>query len=116
MGSETESPARFTFGFQQVTDVTDPTPITSRLAAADRLVQQERGGGLLLRALPWLFAALVVAFVLDVFLHLGPVARLLLIAGWVVGGLSGWYAHSRDVPLTIELLPHGFAVGFKTRF
>ncbi|MEQ2009370.1 MAG: hypothetical protein ABMA26_21520 [Limisphaerales bacterium] len=75
--------------------MTDPTPITSRLAAADRLVQRERGGGLLLRALPWLFAALVTAFVLDVFLHLGPVARLLLIAGWVVGGLAllgaGWY-------------------------
>ena len=75
--------------------MTDPTPITSRLAAAGRLVQRERGGGLLLRALPWLFAALVAAFVLDVFLHLGPVARLLLIAGWVVGGLAllgaGWY-------------------------
>ncbi len=75
--------------------MSDPTPITSRLAAADRLVQRERGGGLLLRMLPWLFGALVAAFVLDVFLHLGPVARLLLIGGWVVGGLAllvaAWY-------------------------
>ena len=34
-----------------------------------------------------------------------------VIAGWAVGGLSGWYAHSRDVPIMIEILPHGVAVG-----
>ncbi len=28
-------------------------------------------------------------------------------------GSPGWYAHSRDVPLTIELLPHGFQVGYR---
>ena len=39
-----------------------------------------------------------------------------VLAGWAVGGLSGWYAHSRDVPIMIELLPHGFAVGFKRQF
>jgi membrane-associated phospholipid phosphatase len=39
-----------------------------------------------------------------------------VLAGWAVGGLSGWYAHSRDVPITIELLPHGFAVGYKREF
>ena len=39
-----------------------------------------------------------------------------VIAGWVVGGLSGWYAHSRDVPIMIELLPHGFQVGLKKQF
>jgi undecaprenyl-diphosphatase len=39
-----------------------------------------------------------------------------VLAGWAVGGLSGWYAHSRDVPLTIELLPHGLAVGYKRQF
>jgi len=39
-----------------------------------------------------------------------------VIAGWAVGGLSGWYAHSRDTPILIEILPHGFAVGFKTQF
>ena len=37
-------------------------------------------------------------------------------AGWAVGGLSGWYAHSREVPILIELLPHGFAVGYKRHF
>ena len=37
-------------------------------------------------------------------------------AGWLVGGLSGWYAHGRDVPFTIELLPHGVAVGLKKEF
>lgn len=39
-----------------------------------------------------------------------------VLAGWAVGGLSGWYAHSRDIPITIELLPHGIAVGYKQRF
>jgi membrane-associated phospholipid phosphatase len=39
-----------------------------------------------------------------------------VLAGWAVGGLSGWYAHSREVPIMIELLPHGFAVGYKRQF
>jgi undecaprenyl-diphosphatase len=39
-----------------------------------------------------------------------------VLAGWAVGGLSGWYAHSRDVPLTIELLPRGFQVGYRKQF
>jgi hypothetical protein len=39
-----------------------------------------------------------------------------VVAGWAVGGLSGWYAHSRDVPILIELLPHGVAVGFRKQF
>lgn len=39
-----------------------------------------------------------------------------VIAGWAVGGLSGWYAHSRDVPLMIELLPHGFQIGYRKQF
>lgn len=39
-----------------------------------------------------------------------------VIAGWAVGGLSGWYAHSRDTPLLIQLLPHGVSVGLKVKF
>ncbi len=39
-----------------------------------------------------------------------------VLAGWAVGGLSGWYAHSRDVPIMIELLPHGFQIGLKKQF
>ena len=39
-----------------------------------------------------------------------------VLAGWAVGGVSGWYAHSRDIPFMIQLLPHGFEVGFKTQF
>jgi undecaprenyl-diphosphatase len=39
-----------------------------------------------------------------------------VLAGWAVGGLSGWYAHSRETPFMIEILPHGFAVGLKTQF
>jgi membrane-associated phospholipid phosphatase len=39
-----------------------------------------------------------------------------VLAGWTVGGLSGWYAHSRETPIMIELLPHGFQVGYKAQF
>lgn len=39
-----------------------------------------------------------------------------VLAGWAVGGLSGWYAHSRDVPIMIVLLPHGFQVGYHKTF
>jgi membrane-associated phospholipid phosphatase len=34
-----------------------------------------------------------------------------VLAGWVIGGLSGRYAHGRKTPIMVELLPHGFAVG-----
>jgi membrane-associated phospholipid phosphatase len=39
-----------------------------------------------------------------------------VIAGWAIGGLSGWYAHSRDIPIFIEILPHEVEVGLKARF
>ena len=39
-----------------------------------------------------------------------------VLAGWVLGGLSGWYAHHRETPLLVEVLPHGVVVGLKTRF
>ncbi|HUS23884.1 MAG TPA: phosphatase PAP2 family protein [Candidatus Binatia bacterium] len=39
-----------------------------------------------------------------------------VLAGWTVGGLAGWYAHERDTPLLVEILPDGFTVGLETRF
>jgi undecaprenyl-diphosphatase len=39
-----------------------------------------------------------------------------VLAGWAVGGLSGWYAHQRDVPISVQLLPHGVSVGFRKSF
>lgn len=39
-----------------------------------------------------------------------------VLAGWAVGALSGWYAHSRDQPILIQLLPHGVAVGLHRQF
>ena len=39
-----------------------------------------------------------------------------VVAGWAVGGLAGWYAHSRDVPIMIELLPRGFQIGYRKQF
>jgi undecaprenyl-diphosphatase len=39
-----------------------------------------------------------------------------VLAGWLVGGASGWYAHSREVPIMIQLLPHGFEIGYGAQF
>jgi undecaprenyl-diphosphatase len=39
-----------------------------------------------------------------------------VLAGWAVGALSGWFAHSRDVPIMIQLLPHGFEIGYGKQF
>ena len=39
-----------------------------------------------------------------------------VLAGWAVGGLSGWYAYSRETPILVAILPHGAVVGLKTRF
>lgn len=39
-----------------------------------------------------------------------------VLAGWALGTLTGWYAHSRDNPLILSVLPHGFMVGIKKSF
>jgi undecaprenyl-diphosphatase len=39
-----------------------------------------------------------------------------VIAGWTIGGLSGWASHSLKTPIMIQLLPHGVAVGIKKQF
>ena len=39
-----------------------------------------------------------------------------VLAGWAVGGLSGWLSHSLETPIMIQLLPHGVALGLHTKF
>ena len=39
-----------------------------------------------------------------------------VIAGWAIGGLSGWLSHSLETPILIQILPGGFAIGFKAQF
>ena len=39
-----------------------------------------------------------------------------VLAGWAVGRLAGWYGHSRETPILVEILPHGAVVGLKMRF
>jgi len=39
-----------------------------------------------------------------------------VLAGWAIGGLSGWFSHSLKTPLIVQVLPHGLVVGLKTRF
>jgi len=39
-----------------------------------------------------------------------------VLAGWAVGGLAGWFSHSLETPLLIQVLPHGFEVGLKVKF
>lgn len=39
-----------------------------------------------------------------------------VLAGWALGGASGWFSHSLETPISIQLLPHGVAVGLKAKF
>lgn len=39
-----------------------------------------------------------------------------VLVGMALGTALGYYAHARHTPLSLELLPDGFAVGLKTRF
>jgi len=39
-----------------------------------------------------------------------------VLAGWALGGLWGGYAHGRDTPLLVQILPGGVFVGIKSRF
>jgi hypothetical protein len=51
-------------------------PLAGRLRAADRILQKERGSRLFLRLSPWVGAAILVVFALDVALHLAGGSRL----------------------------------------
>ncbi len=39
-----------------------------------------------------------------------------VLAGFALGTLSGYYAHSREKSFTLQVLPDGFSVGWKKRF
>lgn len=39
-----------------------------------------------------------------------------VIAGWALGTAVGYWASTRKVPLSVEILPHGLTVGFQKRF
>ena len=39
-----------------------------------------------------------------------------VLAGFAIGTASGYYAHNRQSPFLLGLLPHGFAVGVKQQF
>ncbi len=64
-------------------------PFAARLAAADRILQKERGGSLLLRAWPWIAGFILIVFALDVVLHLSAGPRLVIVAGFALLVLAG---------------------------
>lgn len=39
-----------------------------------------------------------------------------VLAGWALGTLTGYYAHTRSQSLAVGVLPHGLTVGWKTSF
>ena len=39
-----------------------------------------------------------------------------VLAGFAIGTAAGWYAHHRDSPLVLSVMPHGLAVGLKAYF
>jgi len=59
-------------------------PLATRLGAADRILQKERGATALLRSWPWVVGVLVAALTLDVVVHLTGAARLSIDLGFVL--------------------------------
>jgi undecaprenyl-diphosphatase len=39
-----------------------------------------------------------------------------ILAAWALGGVSGYWAHERDSPLILSVMPHSVMVGLKTQF
>jgi len=39
-----------------------------------------------------------------------------VLAGFALGGLTGYYAHNRDSPFVLGVLPHGFTIGLHKQF
>ena len=39
-----------------------------------------------------------------------------VLASLAIGGGIGWYAHEREVPVSVKVLPRGITIGFQTRF
>jgi undecaprenyl-diphosphatase len=39
-----------------------------------------------------------------------------VLAGWALGTAAGYYAHSRNQPFTVMVLPHGLTVGWHKKF
>jgi undecaprenyl-diphosphatase len=39
-----------------------------------------------------------------------------VLAGWALGAAAGYYAHSRDIPILVSILPHGITVGIRKQF
>ncbi|MHB1238214.1 MAG: phosphatase PAP2 family protein [Gallionella sp.] len=39
-----------------------------------------------------------------------------VLAGFAIGGLTGYYAHNRQSPFVLGILPHGFTVGLRKQF
>jgi hypothetical protein len=39
-----------------------------------------------------------------------------VLAGWALGTAAGYYAHSRNTPFTVMVLPHGLTVGWHKKF
>lgn len=66
---------------------------------------------------PWVYSLLLV----PVYVGAGRIRNQAhwqtdVLAGWAVGGLTGWYAHSREIPITVQALPHSITVGWHHSF
>jgi PAP2 superfamily len=39
-----------------------------------------------------------------------------VLAGWALGAAAGVYAHNREIPILVSILPHGITVGIRKQF
>ena len=106
---DTSDPNRW---FQGYGNTSFPSGHVTLTAAAITPIVFEYG-----REYPWVYALEV----LPLYEALGRVNtqehwQSDVLAGWALGTAIGYFAHSRKVPILIEVLPHGFALGWHTDF
>jgi PAP2 superfamily len=39
-----------------------------------------------------------------------------VIAGWIIGSAAGYWASTRTIPLSVQMLPRGISIGYNKRF
>ena len=110
-----------------IVNLTRGTVVCEHTTVADRSLGRMRGlmgrrtlpstSGMLLRPAPAVWA-------LEALPLYDAIARMKVqahwqtdvLAGWAIGTAAGYYAHARDNPLVLGVMPHGIVVGVRHQF
>ena len=66
---------------------------------------------------PWAYALeLLPAYEAVARVKVGEHWQTDVLAGWALGTATGYFAHRRDSPFILQLMPHSIALGYRKRF